>query len=78
MALIHILLTFSPFVFFSELLWTDAPFGLTLLGQYIIKNIIILGVLVVMLLNKKGKTISVSYLGNRLTLNQPFFEIPAL
>lgn len=48
-ALVHIIFTFSPFVFFPELLWTDAPFGLTLLGQYIIKNIIILGVLLVLL-----------------------------
>lgn len=48
-ALVHILFTFSPFLFFPELLWTDAPFGLTLLGQYIIKNIIILGVLLVLL-----------------------------
>ncbi|MEN8790088.1 MAG: doxx family protein [Flavobacteriaceae bacterium] len=61
LALVHILLTFSPFVFFSELLWTNAPFGLTLLGQYIVKNIIILGVLVVLLWKKKGETVSVSH-----------------
>ena len=52
LALVHILLTFSPFIFFSDLLWTDAPFGLTLLGQYIVKNIIILCVLVGMLWKK--------------------------
>lgn len=45
MALVHILFTFSPFLFFPELLFSQAPFGLTLLGQYIIKNVIILGVL---------------------------------
>jgi hypothetical protein len=56
LALVHILLTFSPFLFFSELLWTDAPFGLTLLGQYIIKNIIILGVLIVLLWTKRGES----------------------
>lgn len=48
-AVIHILFTFSPFIFFPEILWTDAPFGLTLLGQYIVKNVIILGVLIVLL-----------------------------
>ena len=54
LALVHILLTFSPFLFFPELLWTEAPFGLTLLGQYIIKNIIILGVLLVLLWKSRG------------------------
>jgi len=55
LALIHITFTFSPFIFFPDLLWTAAPFGLTLLGQYIVKNIIILGVLVVLLWNKEDK-----------------------
>ena len=49
LALVHIVLTFSPFIFFPDLLWTDAPFGLTLLGQYIVKNIVFLGVLLVLL-----------------------------
>ncbi len=57
LALVHILLTFSPFIFFSDLLLTDAPFGLTLLGQYIIKNIIILGVLMVLLWKKSEERI---------------------
>ena len=52
-ALVHILFTFSPFLFFPDLLWTEAPFGLTLLGQYIVKNIIILGVLLVLLWKAK-------------------------
>ena len=49
LALVHILFTFSPFFFFPDLMWTDAPLGLTLLGQYIIKNIVFLGVLLVLL-----------------------------
>ncbi len=57
-AVIHILFTFSPFFFFPELLWTDAPFGLTLLGQYIVKNIIILGVLLVLLWKERRQYIS--------------------
>lgn len=48
-ALVHILLTFSPFIFFPELTFTEAPFGLTLLGQYIVKNIVFLGALLVLL-----------------------------
>ena len=55
LALVHILFTFSPFLFFPDLLWTDAPFGLTLLGQYIIKNIVFLGVLLVLLWKARGE-----------------------
>ena len=49
MALVHIIFTFSPFVFFPELLFGETPFALTVLGQYIVKNVIILGVLLVLL-----------------------------
>jgi len=49
LALIHIILTFLPFLFFPDLVFSQAPFSLTLLGQYIIKNVIVLGVLVVLL-----------------------------
>ena len=55
LAIIHIIFTFSPFVFFPDLLWTNAPFGLTLLGQYIVKNIVFLGVLLVLLWKAKGE-----------------------
>ena len=55
LTLVHIIFTFSPFLFFPELLWTDAPFGLTLLGQYIVKNIVFLGVLLVLLWKAKGE-----------------------
>ena len=51
--LLHILLTFTPFIFFPEILFTQAPFGLTLVGQYIIKNLIILGILVVLIKEPK-------------------------
>jgi len=56
-ALVHMLLTFTPFLFFPELTFTQAPFGLTLLGQYIMKNIVFLGLLVYLLdmERKKGK-----------------------
>lgn len=54
LALSHIILTFTPFLFFPELVFAKIPFGLTLLGQYIIKNIIILGVLLALL--KKGSS----------------------
>lgn len=49
LALIHIILTFLPFLYFPDLVFSVTPFGLSLLGQYIVKNIIILGVLIVLL-----------------------------
>lgn len=54
LALVHMILTFTPFLFFPELTFTQAPFGLTLLGQYIMKNIVFLGLLV-FLLDKERK-----------------------
>lgn len=46
---LHILLTFSPFFLFPEQSFTSLPYGFTLLGQYIFKNIIIIGALIVLL-----------------------------
>lgn len=46
---LHILLTFSPFFLFPEQSFTRLPYGFTLLGQYIFKNIIIIGALIVLL-----------------------------
>jgi uncharacterized membrane protein YkgB len=48
-ALIHICLTFTPLFFFPELCFTEVPYGLTLVGQYIIKNVVFLGVMVLLL-----------------------------
>ncbi len=56
LALLHMMFTFTPFLFFPDLTFTNAPFGLTLLGQYIMKNIVFLGLLV-FLLNKERKKI---------------------
>lgn len=44
-AVIHMVLTFTPLVFFPELIFNENLLTLTLLGQYIIKNLIILGAL---------------------------------
>lgn len=44
-AIIHLLLTFIPFLFFPDVSFSKAPFVLTLVGQYIIKNIVIISAL---------------------------------
>lgn len=46
LALIHMVLTFTPLFFFPEQIFTSLPFQLTLLGQYILKNVIIIGALI--------------------------------
>lgn len=39
-AIIHICLTFTPLLFFPEISFTHAPYGFTLVGQYIVKNLV--------------------------------------
>ncbi len=63
LALVHMVLTFTPFFFFPELTFTKAPFGLTLLGQYIMKNIVFLGLLVFLLNQELKKRKAVENLG---------------
>src|SRR5690606_24321409 len=41
-AIIHLIMTFVPMLFFPETSFSDTPFALTLLGQYIMKNIVII------------------------------------
>ena len=42
----HMICTFTPLVFFPGEMWGGEPFQLTLVGQYIIKNLIIIAALV--------------------------------
>ena len=57
-ALVHIVFTFSPLFFFPELVFKEAPFSLTLVGQYIAKNVIILSALLLLFTEKKKTTFS--------------------
>lgn len=45
-ALAHLFLTFTPLFLFPDQVFTNAPFQLTLVGQYIFKNIIIIAGLI--------------------------------
>ncbi|MBJ6369314.1 doxx family protein [Snuella sedimenti] len=44
-AILHLMFTFIPVLFFPETSFAKAPFVLTLVGQYIIKNIVIISAL---------------------------------
>ncbi|MFL1012650.1 doxx family protein [Flavisericum labens] len=46
LAFVHIILTFVPLFIFTKDAFAIPPFSFTLLGQYIFKNIIIIGALV--------------------------------
>ena len=39
---LHMICTFTPFIFFPNQIFNVAPYGLSLTGQYIVKNIIII------------------------------------
>ncbi len=58
-AIIHITLTFTPWLFFPSEVFKNNYFQLTLLGQYIAKNIVILAALAVLLKEEKTKEASV-------------------
>ena len=45
--LVHMVLTFTPLLFFPDLSFNNYPFSLTLVGQYIMKNLIIISALIV-------------------------------
>ena len=45
-AYFHLALTFTPFLFFDELTFSNPPFGFSLVGQYIVKNIILIAALI--------------------------------
>jgi len=54
-ALGHMIFTFAPLFVFPEESFTYAPYGFTIVGQYIMKNIVIIMALLLLLPAKKGK-----------------------
>ena len=47
-ALVHMAFTFTPLFLFPELCFTSAPFAFTLVGQYIVKNLVFIGALLLL------------------------------
>ncbi|WP_228239028.1 DoxX family protein [Allomuricauda sp. M10] len=54
-AIVHMVLTFTPFLFFPDEVFGTGPFALTLVGQYIVKNVIVLAALLSIYERKKVK-----------------------
>jgi uncharacterized membrane protein YkgB len=55
MLLLHMVCTFAPLFFFTELSFTTSPYAFTLVGQYIMKNIIIICAAIVINVHAQGK-----------------------
>ncbi|MER3318571.1 MAG: DoxX family protein [Allomuricauda sp.] len=55
LALVHMVCTFTPLIFFPNDAFGEVPLSLTLVGQYIMKNIIIIAALVSIY---EGKTVT--------------------
>lgn len=53
---IHMSFTFSPLALFPELCFTHVPYALSLLGQYIVKNLaLIMGGVIIYILDSEAK-----------------------
>lgn len=54
-AVVHMLFTFLPLFFFPEVSFSQAPYAFTIVGQYIVKNLVFLGALAVILKDYNAK-----------------------
>lgn len=55
-AIVHMVCTFTPLVFFPEVSFTAVPYAFTIVGQYIVKNLVFLVGLGI-LLTEEEKTV---------------------
>lgn len=65
LGLVHMVCTFSPLLFFPNEIFGDAPLSLTLVGQYIMKNLIIIAALVSVYERKQVAPIGSTPLANK-------------
>ncbi|MCB0577622.1 MAG: DoxX family protein [Saprospiraceae bacterium] len=54
-ALVHMVFTFTPLLFFPELSFTHAPYGFTIIGQYIVKNLVFIVAMMIILKEEEKK-----------------------
>lgn len=55
--LLHMVCTFVPLFFFADVSFTALPYAFTLVGQYIMKNLIIIAAALVLNAHSKGKIV---------------------
>ena len=63
-ALSHLICTFAPLFFFNDLSFNGNPIFLTLIGQYIIKNLVIIAAILSILKGKKSIETSIDSTNN--------------
>ena len=54
-AVLHMVFTFMPLFFFPEISFSHAPYGFTIVGQYIVKNLVFLAGLNIILKEEKQR-----------------------
>ena len=54
----HMICTFTPLILLPHLSFTHQPYGLTLVGQYIVKNIVIISALLVINAYQKNSQVN--------------------
>lgn len=54
-AVLHMIFTFMPLFFFPEVSFSHAPYGFTVVGQYIVKNLVFLAALNIILKVEKQR-----------------------
>ncbi|WP_242528074.1 hypothetical protein [Allomuricauda sp. CAU 1633] len=77
LALVHIIFTFTPLLFFPDQVFNEGPLYLTLLGQYIIKNLVIIAALV-SLLHIDVKSFSLKFKKFQNPLSERIFKFGAV
>lgn len=55
--MLHMACTFVPLFFFKDISFTNSPYAFTLVGQYIMKNLIIIAAALVLNAHAKGKIV---------------------
>lgn len=53
-AIVHMIFTFMPLFFFPDVSFTHAPYGFTIVGQYIVKNLVFVAALCIILKEEQG------------------------
>lgn len=53
-AILHMIFTFMPLFFFPEVSFSHAPYGFTIVGQYIVKNLVFLAALNIILKEERS------------------------
>lgn len=53
-AIVHMIFTFMPLFFFPDVSFSHAPYGFTIVGQYIVKNLVFLAALLIILKEEKS------------------------